>query len=135
MYFPYLLSPLLFPLLLSPLYIIYQIKIYNNLPRNYTFKGLVIVVVVVPIIEELLFRGLLRYIFPSYGWIIAVIFGLSHMFNGHEFGIYQSFFTIVLGLVLNEFPIITCIFIHMCYNAFPPLIIWNILDKIYLYRG
>jgi uncharacterized protein len=87
-----------------------------------SFGSIVIACLLAPVLEEMLFRGvILRSFLKQYaGWVAilgsAIIFGVAHM------NIYQFVVGLVLGSVLGLLyqrsrSLLPCIFLHIAYNS------------------
>lgn len=108
-----------------------QVSNILNQSNTSIFK-MVILVVFVPICEEILFRGVIfgflkkNYNLPISIFLQAIIFSVMH------FNIIQGIYTFILGVVLAivyvySESILTCMILHIVYNLFGTVVIGKLL--------
>lgn len=100
---------------------------------NNSLIQMLLMVILIPICEELLFRGIIfRYLKNNYNIVLAVVlqalaFGVYHM------NIVQGIYTFVLGIALGLIymyseSMLGCIILHMVYNLFGGLVIPTVMS-------
>lgn len=101
-----------------------EVDLYNKLIQQNLFGILIAISVVVPLSEELIFRGIMleglaeHYPLSTVYFVSALLFGVSHI---HPWLIINAF---LLGLFLNWIKIstgsiLTCILFHSLFNGLP----------------
>ncbi len=100
---------------------------------NASIFKMIILVIFVPICEEILFRGVIfGFLKKNYNLIIS-IFIQAIIFSMMHFNIIQGIYTFILGVVLAivyvySESILTCMILHMVYNLFGTVVIGKLLN-------
>lgn len=113
-------------LLLTTVYAAVLVLVFDhdNIDRKFSLLMFIPAVVLGPIVEELIFRGIPLNIFRQgnvnkwLGVLLSTLFfGIVHLFPFYLVALHSFVFGFVLALIyLKEKNIIYCIFIHMWYN-------------------